>query len=99
MKPLLVYTDTKAEVHVGDTVRYVRYDYHTTVERDGYTFNDYRKPGRFYQQAGTVTEVYNNRLLGVHFPHYAKGANLHAPGEYFRLVTCTHTVPNERNEY
>lgn len=74
-----IYTDTLAEVHVGDTVRYAYWD-----------FGD---RGKFCGKTGTVTEIRPVGALGVHFPHYPKGTNLVAGADKFRLVTCTHAGP------
>lgn len=73
----MIYTDALAEVHLGDTVRYVRYDW---------------KAPRFYMKTGTVVEVLQNRpgAVGVHFPHYAKGVNVLAIDSDLRLVACPH---------
>lgn len=72
---LLIYTDTQAEVHAGDTVRYVYWDWTTR--------------GKFYQKTGTVTEL-RPSALGIHFPHYAQGTNLVTIARDARLVSCIH---------
>ena len=75
-----IYTDTQADVHEGDIVRYVRYRY-------GY--EDGTVPGKFYQQEGTVTEL-RPGAVGIHFPHYARGTNISAIADDIRLVACVH---------
>jgi hypothetical protein len=75
-----IYTDAQAEVHAGDTVRYVRWDYDTR--------------GKFYGRTGTIVKVLDHGrghgTLGVHFPHHPRGTNLLAIAEHFRLVACPH---------
>lgn len=68
-----VYTDTQADVHVGDTVRYIGWDYVTR--------------GKFYEKTGTVTELRGTGGIGIHFPHYAKGTNLVAHAGDVRWVS------------
>jgi hypothetical protein len=77
----MIYLDAQAEVHVGDTVRYVRWDWGTK--------------GKFYQKTGTVTELRGTSALGIHFPHHARSTNLVTPADHVRLVRCAHerTVP------
>lgn len=70
-----IFTDALADVHVGDTVRYVHWDYATR--------------GKFYRMAGTVTELRGTGALGVHFPHYAAGTNLVAVADHFRLIVAS----------
>jgi hypothetical protein len=72
---LQIYIDKKAEVHVGDIVRYVNWDYPTR--------------GKFYKMTGTVTEL-RSGSVGIHFPHYARGTNLVAVTCDVRLVQCLH---------
>lgn len=73
-----VYTDAMAELHAGDTVRYVCYDWATR--------------GKFYNKTGTVTDIPRHcpGAAGVHFPHHAKGANIRAVAGSLRLVACPH---------
>jgi hypothetical protein len=75
---MMIYTDAQAEVHVGDTVRYVRYDY--------------RNQGKFLGRTGTVVDANPRRpgSVGIHFPHHAKGMNVLAVAEEIRLVACPH---------
>lgn len=79
-----IWTDTLAEVHEGDTVRYVRWDYGTR--------------GKFHNRTGTVTEVRSPGAVGVHFPHYPRGTNLIAVACDVRLVACVHE-PEGDNRY
>lgn len=74
-----ITVDTVADVHIGDTVRFVYYDYRTR--------------GKFYGLAGTVTELRGTGWLGVHFPHYARGTNLTGYIGNFRLMQCVHGTP------
>lgn len=75
--PVKIYTDTRVDVHTGDTVRYVHWDYGTR--------------GKFCNKTGTVTELRPPSALGVHFPHYAQGTNLIAVTDHVRLVRCIHS--------
>lgn len=83
-----VYLDETTDVHVSDTVRYVRWDYATR--------------GKFYNRVGTVTDIRSPvppGALGVHFPHHAKGANLIASADHFRLVmTLTEALARKTAE-
>jgi hypothetical protein len=77
-----IYIDVQADVHEGDTVRYVRWSYPN---------------GKFSGKTGTVVDAGPHRpgAVGVHFPHYPKGANVLAIADEIRLVTC----PHEGKEY
>lgn len=77
-----IYTDTQADVHIGDTVRYVRWDYATR--------------GKFYEKTGTVTELRGTGGVGIHFPHYAPGTNLVAHASDVRLVSRAESKPVRR---
>jgi hypothetical protein len=71
-----IVRDELADVHVGDQVRYTD------------SFGDDGR--KFFNEIGIVTELRGSGWLGVHFPHHAKGTNLQAPIERFRLVACVH---------
>jgi len=76
-----IYADEQYEVHEGDTVRYVRWNWSLL-----------REDNKFFRKTGTVTDVQRNRpdSVGVHFPHYAKGANILVIAREIRLVHCPH---------
>lgn len=78
---MMIYTDACAEVHEGDTVRYVRWNWSARTADN-----------RFYGKAGTVVDVRKDRpdAVGVHFPHHAKGANVLAVASDLRMVACPH---------
>ena len=67
-----IYLDQKAEVKIGDKVRYIKYRWDTR---------------KFYMKTGTVTEFRGTGGIGIHFPHYAAGTNLITAAENVRLVT------------
>jgi hypothetical protein len=67
----MVYRDEQAEVHAGDRVRYVHYDW---------------QDSRFYRKVGIVTGFQGTGGIRIHFPHYARGTNLVALTEQVRLV-------------
>ena len=73
----LIYPDTQVAVHVGDRVRYVRWDW---------------QDSKFYQKVGTVLAIGHGEVLDVHFPHFARGTNLRTGIGYFRLVECVHQI-------
>lgn len=75
---LLLYTDDLAPVHVGDTVRYVDWDWQTH--------------GRFYYRCGVVTEVCpgGSGVVVVHFKHYRRDQDLRVVADHLRLVSCIH---------
>lgn len=76
-----IYTDTQAEVHEGDTVRYVHWSWSARSSDN-----------KLFMKAGTVVDVRRDRpdAVGVHFPRHAPGANIIAIAEDLRLVACPH---------
>jgi hypothetical protein len=81
-----IVRDDLGRVHVGDTVRYVGYG------------GQFQQNIRFRSKVGTVTELYGDGGLSVHFPHRAKGSNLDASISDFRLVRCVHQEPAHTTE-
>lgn len=76
-----IYRDGLAEVHEGDIVRYVRWNWSAR-----------RTDNRLYKKTGTVVEILPQRpgAVGVHFPHHARGVNVLATADDLRLVSCPH---------
>ena len=75
---MLLYSDDLVQVHVGDTVRYVQYDWRTK--------------GRYYYRSGTVTGfgAGGSGAIHVHFRHYRREADLSTVADHLRLVRCIH---------